>query len=268
MAPPFCPPERPPIWRRLDSACCYDRSRCSRQPGGSFAADLAGAAVPNLQSRPGVALGEDLPAVASCHAGATGLLRRLLELVLTAGPMTYLTGAGRRAALPGFNEQPIRGVVSAAGLADPRGCRTCSTRSPCAACGLCRGHVYRDTLLPAERIPCACIRALAASGPDACLRAAQAVSAVVDADPQVAPPAPIGAVVQEQPERGAAVREAAVLQGAQLVQPGDGEDRHGEDVRRARVQAGQPAGEPGQPVGAHRSEEHTSELQSPVHLVC
>jgi hypothetical protein len=168
MAPPFCPPERSPIWRRLDSACCYARSRCSRQLGGNFAADLAGAAVLNLQSRPEQRREKICRQRPAAMPGATGLLRRLLELVLTVGPVTYLTGAGRRATLAGFNEQPIPGVVSAAGppwLPDVlHAVAVCCLR-------MCRGHVYRDTLLPAERIPCACIRALAASGPDACLRA-------------------------------------------------------------------------------------------------
>ena len=78
------------------------------------------------------------------------------------------------------------------------------------------------------------------------------------ADAQVARPAAVRAVVQEQPERGAAVREAAVLQGRELVQPGGGEDRYGEDVRRARVQAGQPAGEPGQPVAGAPAADQTA----------
>jgi hypothetical protein len=93
--------------------------------------------------------------------------------------------------------------------------------------------------------------------------AAQAVSAVMGADAQVAEPAPVGAVVQEQPERGAAVREAAVLQAVELVHTAHGEDRHGRDVRGAGMLPGQPAGEPGQPVGRQACRRPDSARQWP-----
>src|SRR6266566_4844815 len=66
--------------------------------------------------------------------------------------------------------------------------------------------------------------------------------------------------VQEQAERGAAMREAAVLQGAELVDPANGEDRHGHDVCGAWMLPGQPAGEPGQPVGGHASRRPDREI--------
>ena len=79
--------------------------------------------------------------------------------------------------------------------------------------------------------------------------AAQAEAAVVDADSQVTKPAPVRAVVHEQPERRAAVGQAAVLERAQLVRPAQREDSHRRDMRRVRMSPGQPAREPGQAEG-------------------
>ena len=55
---------------------------------------------------------------------------------------------------------------------------------------------------------------------------------MMDAYPQVAKTAPVRAVVQEQRERRAAVRQAAVLERAELVRPAEREDRYRRGLRR------------------------------------
>ena len=104
-------------------------------------------------------------------ADPSGLLRHLLELVINTEPVSYLTDQGRRMLLGGFNEQLIRGVVWAAGLLDPSWLPEVLRPLAVRCLRLCRGHVFRDTVVQGEKIPYACFRALAASGSDASLLA-------------------------------------------------------------------------------------------------
>jgi Domain of unknown function (DUF4132) len=101
----------------------------------------------------------------------SALLRHLLGLVLSTEPVSYLTSEGRMAVLVGFNEQLIKGLIWAAGILDPPWLPEI-LRAVAAHClRLCSGHVFRDTAVPGEKIPYACMRALASSGSDASLLA-------------------------------------------------------------------------------------------------
>ena len=104
-------------------------------------------------------------------ADPSGLLRHLLELVISTEPVSYLTDQGRRTLLVGFNEQLLRGVVWAAGLLDPPWLPEVLRQVAVRCLRLCSGHVFRDTAVQGEKIPYACFRALAASGSDASLLA-------------------------------------------------------------------------------------------------
>jgi hypothetical protein len=99
------------------------------------------------------------------------VIRRLLDLVLTAEAVRYMTDSGDRMILVGFNEQLIKGVVWAAGLLDPPWLPEVLHAVAVRCLRLCSGHVFRDTVVPGEKIPYACFRALAASGSDAALTA-------------------------------------------------------------------------------------------------
>lgn len=100
---------------------------------------------------------------------ASGLLRGMLELVVTAPPVIYLTDFGRRSVLAGYNEQLIRGLVWAAGVLDPVWLPDV-LRAVAARClRLCSGHVFHETAAPGEKIPYACFWSLAHSGSDSSL---------------------------------------------------------------------------------------------------
>ena len=102
-------------------------------------------------------------------ADPSGLLRRLLDLLVSAEPVSYLTDSGRRMILVGFNEQLIKGIVWATGLCDPPWLPEVLHAVAVRCLRLCSGHVFRDTAVQGEKIPYACFRALAASGSDAAL---------------------------------------------------------------------------------------------------
>jgi hypothetical protein len=104
-------------------------------------------------------------------ADAPELLQRLLALLLTTEPVTYLTADGRRKLLVGFNEQLIKGVVWAAGVADPPWLGEVLGAVAARCLRLCSGHVFRDTAVLGEKVPYACFRALELSGSDASLTA-------------------------------------------------------------------------------------------------
>lgn len=102
-------------------------------------------------------------------AEPSGLVRRLLELLIDTEPVSYLTDSGRRMLLVGFNEQLIRGIVWAAGLLDPPWLPEVLRAVAVRCLRLCSGHIFRDTAVQGEKIPYACFRALATSGSDASL---------------------------------------------------------------------------------------------------
>jgi hypothetical protein len=104
-------------------------------------------------------------------ADPTPILRTLLDLALTAEAVRYMTDSGEQMILVGFNEQLIKGVVWAAGLLDPPWLPEVLHAVAVRCLRLCSGHVFRDTVVPGEKIPYACFRALAASGSDAALTA-------------------------------------------------------------------------------------------------
>jgi hypothetical protein len=104
-------------------------------------------------------------------ADAPGLLRRLLDLVLGTEPESYLTDQGRQKILVGFNEQLIKGIAWAAGVAEPVWLPEVLLAVASRCLRLCSGHVFRDTVVQGEKIPYACFRALAMSGSDASLTA-------------------------------------------------------------------------------------------------
>lgn len=104
-------------------------------------------------------------------AGPGGLLRRLLDTVVSTEPVSYLTDSGRRMLLVGFNEQLIKGIVWAAGLLDPPWLPQVLGAVAARCLRLCSGHVFGDTAVQGEKIPYACFRALVASGSDASLLA-------------------------------------------------------------------------------------------------
>jgi Domain of unknown function (DUF4132) len=99
----------------------------------------------------------------------SGLLRQLLELLLSTEPVRFLTDGGRRMLLVGFNEQLIKGIVWAAGVLDPAWLPEVLQAVAVRCLRLCSGHVFADTAVQGEKIPYACFRALAASGSDASL---------------------------------------------------------------------------------------------------
>jgi hypothetical protein len=100
-----------------------------------------------------------------------GLLRRLLDTLVSAEPVSYLTDSGRRMLLVGFNEQLIKGIVWAAGLLDPPWLPQVLGAVAVRCLRLCSGHVFGDTAVQGEKIPYACFRSLVASGSDASLLA-------------------------------------------------------------------------------------------------
>jgi hypothetical protein len=104
-------------------------------------------------------------------ADAPGLLRGLLDRVIVAEPVRYLTTGGQKRILVGFNEQLIKGVVWAAGVADPPWLADVLGAVAARCLRLCSGHVFRDTAVQGEKIPNACFRALATSGSDASMTA-------------------------------------------------------------------------------------------------
>jgi Domain of unknown function (DUF4132) len=99
------------------------------------------------------------------------LLRRLLDTLLSAEPVSYLTDSGPRTLLVGFNEQLIKGIVWAAGLLDPPWLPQVLGAVAARCLRLCSGHVFGNTAVQGEKIPYACFRALVASGSDASLLA-------------------------------------------------------------------------------------------------
>jgi hypothetical protein len=100
-----------------------------------------------------------------------GLLRRLLDTVVSAEPVSYLTDSGRQMLLVGFNEQLIKGIVWAAGLLDPPWLPRVLGAVAVRCLRLCSGHVFGNTAVQGEKIPYACFRALVTSGSDASLLA-------------------------------------------------------------------------------------------------
>ena len=102
-------------------------------------------------------------------ADPSGLLRRLLDLMINAEATSYLTDNGRRKLLVGFNEQLIKGIVWAAGLLDPPWLPDVLHAVAVRCLRLCSGHVFGATAVQGEKIPYACFRALAASGSAASL---------------------------------------------------------------------------------------------------
>jgi hypothetical protein len=104
-------------------------------------------------------------------ADPAAVIQRLLNLALTAEAARYMTDSGERMILVGFKEQLIKGVVWAAGLLDPPWLPEVLHAVAVRCLRLCSGHVFRDTVVPGEKIPHACFRALAASGSDAALTA-------------------------------------------------------------------------------------------------
>jgi hypothetical protein len=104
-------------------------------------------------------------------AGPGVLLRRLLEAVLSAEPVSYLTDSGPRILLVGFNEQLIKGIVWAAGLLDPPWLPPVLGAVAARCLRLCSGHVFGNTAVQGEKVPYACFRSLVASGSDASLLA-------------------------------------------------------------------------------------------------
>jgi len=103
----------------------------------------------------------------------SALLRGLLDLVVTAEPVTFMCHSSRRAVLIGYNERLVRGLVWAAGVLDPDWLPEVLRAVAVRCLRLCRGHVYAHTPtpVPGEKIPYACFRALGMSGSDASLRA-------------------------------------------------------------------------------------------------
>jgi hypothetical protein len=104
-------------------------------------------------------------------AGPGALLRRLLDTMLSAEPVSYLTDSGPRTLLVGLNEQLIKGVAWAAGLLDPPWLPQVLGAVAERCLRLCSGHVFGNTAVQGEKIPYACFRALVASGSDASLLA-------------------------------------------------------------------------------------------------
>jgi hypothetical protein len=102
-------------------------------------------------------------------ADPASVVHRLLNLLLTTDAVRYMSNSGERMILVGFNEQLIKGVLWAAGLLDPPWLPEVLHSVAVRCLRLCSGHVFRDTVVPGEKIPYACFRALAASGSDASL---------------------------------------------------------------------------------------------------
>jgi len=102
---------------------------------------------------------------------ASGQLRALLDLLLTTDPVGFITDSGRRWVLVGYNEQLVKGLAWAAGLLDPDWLPEILSAVAARCLRLCSGHVFRDTPVPAEKIPYACSWALARSGSDASMLA-------------------------------------------------------------------------------------------------
>jgi hypothetical protein len=121
--------------------------------------------------RPGPKWEKDCQQRLAAVGDPAALLGHLLELVLTAEPVSYLTDHGRRKVLIGFNEQLVKGLVWAAGVLDPPWLAEVLRPLAARCLRLCSGHVFRDTVVPGEKIPYACFRALALSGSDASLTA-------------------------------------------------------------------------------------------------
>jgi hypothetical protein len=91
--------------------------------------------------------------------------------VLTTEPVGYLTDQRRQLLLVGFNERLIKGVVWAAGVADPPWLPEVLHAVAARCLRLCSGHVFGNTAVQGEKIPYACFRALSMSGSDASLTA-------------------------------------------------------------------------------------------------
>jgi hypothetical protein len=120
-------------------------------------------------SRPGMRWEKACRQYLAAVADPDELVRRLLQLLLSTEPMSYLTDSGRRMILVGFNEQLIRGIVWAAGLLDPPWLPELLGAVAVRCLRLCSGHVFRGTAVQGEKIPYACFRALAISASDASL---------------------------------------------------------------------------------------------------
>ncbi len=71
----------------------------------------------------------------------------------------------------GFNEQLIKGVVWAVGVADPPWLAEVLHAVEARCLRLSSGHVFGNTAVQGEKIPYACFRALSMSGSDASLAA-------------------------------------------------------------------------------------------------
>jgi hypothetical protein len=103
--------------------------------------------------------------------GAPELVRGLLELVVTAEPVSYLTYHGRHSVLLGYSQYLVRGLVFAAGVLEPDWLPDVLRAVAVRCLRLCAGHVFRHTAVPGEKVPYACLRVLAESGTDACVLA-------------------------------------------------------------------------------------------------
>jgi hypothetical protein len=104
-------------------------------------------------------------------ADATGVLRTMLGLVATAEPVTYIDHSTRETLLIRYNERLVKGLVWAAGILDPDWLPDVLPEVAIRCLRLCSGRMYRRPQVPAEKIPYACFRALAASRSEASLRA-------------------------------------------------------------------------------------------------
>ena len=94
----------------------------------------------------------------------SALLRGLLDLVVTAEPVTFVCHGGRQALLIGYNERLVRGLVWAAGVLDPEWLPEVLHAVAVRCLRLCSGHVYArtPTRSPGRRSP------MPASAPWAC----------------------------------------------------------------------------------------------------
>lgn len=97
-------------------------------------------------------------------ADADGLVRGLLDLVLTTGPVTFRDDHTRTALLVRYNEPLVRGLIWAAAVLDPDWLPS-MLRSIAARClRLSAGSRMHETAVPGEKLPNACVVALALSG--------------------------------------------------------------------------------------------------------
>jgi hypothetical protein len=98
---------------------------------------------------------------------SSGLVRELLELVVTTEPMTFMADHGRRPQLVNWNGDLVRGLVWAAGIIDDGWMPSTLERVAERCLRLSYGRSLRETAVRGEKIPYACFLSLSRSVSDA-----------------------------------------------------------------------------------------------------